>query len=112
MTFLDSNITVSARKGKYVAGLCEYVRDGFVFNYTNINMQVSSLGNASCFAMYSESLPTGNFTTIEDSRVTLSVYSSSQEGYLFLRSFPNPEPNAIYSISVSIVKSNMILLSS
>ena len=38
MAFLNSNVTIVTLKGQYVAGLCEYVRDGFVFNYSNINM--------------------------------------------------------------------------
>lgn len=64
MTFLDSKLTISTRKGQYVAGLCEYVRDSIVFNYTDLNMQVSGPGNVSCFAMYWEKTPIDTFATI------------------------------------------------
>ena len=38
MTFLDSNLTINALAGRQVAGLCEYIRDNFVLNYTDVNM--------------------------------------------------------------------------
>lgn len=73
---------------------------------------MSGPGNVSAFAMYKDRISQDTYATIQDSRVALSIFSSSQNGYLFLRNFTDAEVNTTYSISAESVRSSIILLSS